>query len=61
MDSKKKILIIALVVLVAVVSIGAVSAGWFDFLGGGNNNTSNVNLSGQEVNLAAAALSLIHI
>ena len=55
MDSKKKILIIALVVLVAVVSIGAVSAGWFDFLGGGNNNTSNVNLSGQEVNLAAAA------
>ena len=44
MDSKKKILIIALVVLVAVVSIGAVSAGWFDFLGGGNNNTSNVNI-----------------
>jgi molybdate transport system substrate-binding protein len=54
MDSKK-ILLIAIVALVAVVSIGAVSAGWFDFLGGGDNSTSNVNLTGQEVNLAAAA------
>lgn len=53
MDSKK-ILIIAIVVLAVVVSIGAVSAGFFDFLGG-NNSTSNVNLTGQEVNLAAAA------
>jgi molybdate transport system substrate-binding protein len=55
MDSKK-ILLIAIVALVAIVSIGAVSAGWFDFLGGNSNNTtSNVNLTGQEVNLAAAA------
>jgi molybdate transport system substrate-binding protein len=54
MDSKK-ILLIAIVALVAIVSVGAVSAGWFDFLGGGDNSTSNVNLTGQEVNLAAAA------
>ena len=54
MDSKK-ILLIAMVALIAVVSIGAVSAGWFDFLGGDNSTASDVNLTGQEVNLAAAA------
>ena len=54
MKSMKKLLIVAAVIaVVAVVSIGSCSAGMFDFLGG--NNNSNVNLSGQEVNLAAAA------
>jgi molybdate transport system substrate-binding protein len=50
----KKILVIAIAVILAVVTIGSCSAGWFDFLGG-NNSTSDVNLTGQEVNLAAAA------
>jgi molybdate transport system substrate-binding protein len=50
----KRILIIAIVALAVIISIGSVSAGFFDFLGG-NNSTSNANLTGQEVNLAAAA------
>ena len=54
MKSMKKLLIVAAVIaVVAVVSLGSCSAGWFDFLGG--NNTNNANLTGQEVNLAAAA------
>ena len=54
MKSMKKLLIVAAVIaVVAVVSLGSCSAGWFDFLGG--NNTTNANLTGQEVNLAAAA------
>jgi molybdate transport system substrate-binding protein len=53
----KKILFVAILALVAVVSIGSCSAGLFDFLGGNdsnNNATSNANVSG-DVNLAAAA------
>jgi molybdate transport system substrate-binding protein len=53
----KKILFVAILALVAVVSIGSCSAGLFDFLGGSdsNNNTNaNSNVSG-DVNLAAAA------
>ena len=53
----KKILFVAILALVAVISIGSCSAGLFDFLGGSdsNNNTNaNANVSG-DVNLAAAA------
>lgn len=49
----RSILIIAAIFIVAIVGVGACSAGLFDFLGG--NNNTNSNLSGQEVNLAAAA------
>ena len=49
----RSILIIAAIFIVAIVGVGACSAGLFDFLGG--NNNSNANLTGQEVNLAAAA------
>ena len=49
----RSILIIAAIFIVAIVGVGACSAGLFDFLGG--NNSSNANLTGQEVNLAAAA------
>ena len=49
----RSILIIAAIFIVAIFGVGACSAGLFDFLGG--NNSSNSNLTGQEVNLAAAA------
>ena len=45
----RKALIIAVLALIAVVSVGSVSAGWLDFLGG------EPNLENQTVNLAAAA------
>ncbi|WP_407374349.1 molybdate ABC transporter substrate-binding protein [Methanobrevibacter sp.] len=48
----KKILLIAIFAIVAVVSIGSCSAGWFDF---GSSNANDTSLNGQEVNLAAAA------
>lgn len=48
MDSKK-MLFIAILAIVAIVSIGSCAAGLFDFMGGGSD------LNGQEVNLAAAA------
>ncbi len=48
----KKILLIVLVALVAVVGIGSCAAGLFDV--GGSNDTSKNNISG-DVNLAAAA------
>ena len=51
MDSKK-ILLIAIIALAAIVSIGSCSAGLFDFMGG---NTTDTSLDGQEVHLAAAA------
>ncbi|MBR3112298.1 MAG: molybdate ABC transporter substrate-binding protein [Methanobrevibacter sp.] len=51
MDSKK-ILLIAIIALAAIVSIGSCSAGLFDFMGG---NTTDASLDGQEVHLAAAA------
>ena len=53
MKSMKKLLIIAVIVLIAAVTIGSCSAGWFDFLGG--DTTNDTSLDGQEVNLAAAA------
>ena len=52
MKSMKKVLFIAVIVLVVAVSVSSCAAGWFDFLGG--NSTDN-SLDGQEVNLAAAA------
>ena len=53
MKSMKKVLLVAILLAVVVVSVGSCSAGLFDFLGG--NDSSNANLTGQEVNLAAAA------
>jgi molybdate transport system substrate-binding protein len=47
-----RILIVALIALIAIVGIGTCSAGLFDFMGGDQADTS---LDGQEVNLAAAA------
>ena len=45
----KKALFIAVLALVAIISVGSCSAGWFDFI------TGEPDLDGQEVNLAAAA------
>ena len=54
MKSMKKMLIIAIVAIVAVVCVSSVvSAGWFDFLGGGNSTDNSLN--GTEIHLAAAA------
>ena len=50
-----KLLLIGIIALVAIVSVGAVSAGWFDFLGGDSSTASDANLTGKEVKLAAAA------
>ena len=44
----RKALIIAVLALIAIISVGSCSAGWFDFITGPD-------LDGQEVNLAAAA------
>lgn len=54
MKSMKKLMLIAILAAIVIVSAGTVSAGWFDFLGG-DSGTTNANLTGQEVNLAAAA------
>ncbi|WP_298522183.1 molybdate ABC transporter substrate-binding protein [uncultured Methanobrevibacter sp.] len=55
MKSMKKILLVAAIALIAIVcASSAVSAGWFDFLGGSGNST-DTSLDGKEVNLAAAA------
>ena len=48
----KKILFVAILAAVVIVSAGVCSAGFFDFLGG---NAADNSLDGQEVNLAAAA------
>ena len=54
MKSMKKIIVIVLIALiVAVGAASSVSAGWFDFLN--PSGSSSTNLSGQEVDLAAAA------
>jgi molybdate transport system substrate-binding protein len=45
----KKALMIAVLALIAIISVGSCSAGWFDFI------TGEPDLDGQEVNLAAAA------
>ena len=53
MKSMKKMLIIAVVAMLAIVCVSSVvSAGWFDFLGGSSTDNS---LNGTEVHLAAAA------
>ena len=52
MKSNKIAIIAIIAIIVAVVSIGSCSAGFFDFLSG---NSTNTNLDGHEVNLAAAA------
>ena len=49
MKMNRKALIIAVLALIAVISVGSCSAGWFDFLGG------EPDLDGQTVHLAAAA------
>jgi molybdate transport system substrate-binding protein len=49
----KKLLLVAILLAVVVVSVGSCSAGWFDFMSGGNS--TDTSLDGQEVNLAAAA------
>ena len=53
MKSMKKLLLVAILLAVVVVSVGSCSAGWFDFMSGGNS--TDTSLDGQEVNLAAAA------
>ncbi|WP_407410631.1 molybdate ABC transporter substrate-binding protein [Methanobrevibacter sp.] len=55
MRSMKKLMLIAILAAIVIVSAGTVSAGLFDFLGGDSSNSTNANLTGQEVNLAAAA------
>ena len=56
MKSMKKLILAAILVAVVVVSVGSCSAGFLDFLGSSDSgNTTNANLTGQEVNLAAAA------
>jgi molybdate transport system substrate-binding protein len=52
MKSMKKLLFVAVLIAIVAVTIGSCSAGLFDFLGG---DSSNADLNGQEVNLAAAA------
>jgi molybdate transport system substrate-binding protein len=54
MKSMKKLLLVAILLAVVVVSVGTCSAGLFDFLGGSDSNSTNDNVTG-EVNLAAAA------
>jgi len=53
MKSMKKLLLVAVLLAVVVVTIGSCSAGLFDFMSGGNS--TDTSLDGQEVNLAAAA------
>lgn len=48
----KKVLFVAVLLAIVVVSVGSCSAGLFDFLGGDSTDNS---LDGKEVNLAAAA------
>ncbi len=42
---KKKIGFILVLVVIAFLVMGAVSAGWFDFLGGGNNNNNSTRVA----------------
>ena len=55
MKSMKKLLLVAILLAVVVVSVGSCSAGVFDFLGGSNStNATDSNVTG-DINLAAAA------
>lgn len=53
MKSNRMLIVAIIAIAVVVISVGSCSAGIFDFLGG--SDSSNANLTGQEVNLAAAA------
>jgi molybdate transport system substrate-binding protein len=53
MKSKKMLIVAIIAIAIVVVGVGSCSAGLFDFLGG--SGSSNDNLTGQEVHLAAAA------
>ncbi len=56
MKSMKKLLLVAILVAVVVVSVGSCSAGFLDFLGSSDSsNNATTNLTDHEVNLAAAA------
>jgi molybdate transport system substrate-binding protein len=55
MKSMKKLLLVAILLAVVVVSVGSCSAGFLDFLGGSNStNATDANVTG-DINLAAAA------
>lgn len=55
MKSMKKLLLVAILLAVVVVSVGSCSAGVFDFLSGSNStNATDSNVTG-DINLAAAA------
>ena len=55
MKSMKKLLLVAILLAVVVVSVGSCSAGFFDFLGGSNSTSAaDANVTG-DVNLSAAA------
>ena len=45
MKSMKKLLLVAILLAVVVVSVGSCSAGWFDFMSGGNS--TDTSLDGQ--------------
>ena len=53
MKSNKMLIVAIIALAVVVVSVGSVSAGLFDFLGG--DTTNDTSLDGQEIQLAAAA------
>jgi molybdate transport system substrate-binding protein len=55
MKSMKKVLFVAVLLAIVVVSVSSCSAGLFDFLGGSSDNATDTSLDGQEVKLAAAA------
>ena len=55
MKSMKKLLLVAILLAVVVVSVGSCSAGFLDFLGGSNSTgAADANVTG-DINLAAAA------
>lgn len=55
MKSMKKLLLVAFLVAVVIVSVGSCSAGFLDFLGGSDSgNATDSNVTG-DINLAAAA------
>ena len=55
MKSMKKLLLVAILLAVVVVSVGSCSAGFLDFLGGSDSgNATDSNVTG-DINLAAAA------
>ena len=51
-----KLLLIGIIALVAIISVGSVSAGLFDFLGGDSSNASNSNLTVSNVSFESISL-----